>query len=101
MNIVVCDTIKVNNKFFNELMTIRAAAIKQKDWDKQRLITMKLDKKININDKNVLCMIWMNLNIVQYMIIAHTIDEMKTMIYFDAKCKSEFNDEVNVKIKTW
>ncbi len=31
----------------------------------------------------------MNLNIVQYMIIAHTIDEMKTMIYFDALRRNE------------
>jgi hypothetical protein len=79
----------VSSDFLKKLMTIRAAAIKQKDWDKQRLMTMKSDKKINIDDENVLCMIWMNLNIVQYMIIAHTIDEMKTMIYFDAKRRNK------------
>jgi hypothetical protein len=34
-----------------------------------------------IDDDDVLCMTWMNLNIVQYMITFHTVDEMKTMIY--------------------
>jgi hypothetical protein len=31
MNIAVCDTIKVSSDFLKKLMTIRAAAIKQKD----------------------------------------------------------------------
>ncbi len=79
MNIAVCDTIKINNDFSKELIIIRAAAIKQKDWDKMNLMIVKSNKLID--DDDVLCMTWMNLNIVQYMITFHTVDEMKTMIY--------------------
>ncbi len=62
MNIEVCDTIKINSDFSIELIIIRAAAIKQKDWGKQSLMTMKFDKIID--DENILCMIWIDLNIV-------------------------------------
>ncbi len=89
MNIAVCDMIKMSNDFLNELITIRTAAMKQKDWSKQKLMTMKSDKKININDENVLRMIWINLNIVQYMIIVYTINKIKTMIYFNVKRRNE------------
>ncbi len=75
MNIEICDTIKVESEYSTELMKIRTAAIKQKDWSKMSLMIIKSDKIIKNED--VLCMIWMNLNIVQYIIIVHTIDEMK------------------------
>jgi hypothetical protein len=52
-------------------------------------MTIKTDKKLNIDDENVLCMIWVNLNIVQYMITTHTIDEMQKMIFHDAKRRNE------------
>ncbi len=87
MRIEICDTIKVDNDFLMKLMIIRAAAIKLKDWDKMSLMTIKSDKLID--DENVLCMTWMNLNIVQYMIIIHTIDEMKKMTYKDAKRRND------------
>ncbi len=70
-------------------MKIRSAVIKQKDWDKMRLMTIKSNKKMNLDDEDVLCMTWVNNNIVQYMIIIHIIDEMKKMIYKDAKCRNE------------
>jgi hypothetical protein len=88
MNIAICDTIKINSDFSTELMIIRAAAIKQKDWDKQNLMTIKSNKKI-IDDENILCMTWVDLNIVQYMITFHIIDEMKTIVYRDANCRKE------------
>jgi hypothetical protein len=87
MRIEICDTIKVNNDFLMKLMIIRAAAIKSKDWDKMNLMTIKSNKLID--DENVLCMTWMNLNIVQYMIIIHIIDEMKKMTYKNAKRRNE------------
>jgi hypothetical protein len=88
-SIEICDTIKIDNDYFIKLMRIRAAVIKQKDWDKMSLMIVKSDKKMNIDNEDVLCMTWMNNNIVQYMIIIHTIDEMKKMIYRDAKCRNE------------
>jgi hypothetical protein len=88
-NIEICDTIKIDSDYLIELMRIRAAVIKQKDWDKMSLMTVKSDKKMNIDDEDVLCMTWMNNNIVQYMIIIHIVDEMKKMIYRDAKCRNE------------
>jgi predicted Rossmann-fold nucleotide-binding protein len=33
------------------------------------------------DDEEILCMTWVDLNIVQYMITMHTIDEMKEMTY--------------------
>jgi hypothetical protein len=87
MRIEICDTIKVNNDFLMKLMIIRAMMIKLKDWDKMSLMTIKSDKLID--DENVLCMTWMNLNIVQYMIIIHIIDEIKKMTYKNAKRRNE------------
>jgi hypothetical protein len=84
MNIRICDTIKINSDNFIELIIIRATVIKQKDWDKMRLMIVKSDKKMNIDDENVLCMIWLNLNIVQYMIKMQIIDEIKTIVFNDA-----------------
>jgi hypothetical protein len=94
MNIEICDTIKMRSDFSIELIIIRAATIKQKNWNKMSLMTIKTNKKTNIDDENVLCIIWMNLNIVQYMIIVHSIDEMKKMICFDAKRQNEVSKSV-------
>ncbi len=92
MNIKACDTIKIRSEFSIELVIIRAAATKQKDWDKQDLITIKSNKIID--DENVLCMIWVDLNIVQFMITMHTINEMKTMIYNDARRRKNVLESV-------
>jgi hypothetical protein len=67
-DIETCDTIKVDSEFLIELMIIRTAASKQKDWKKMSLMTIKSNKKF-IDDENVLCMTWVNNNIVQFMII--------------------------------
>jgi hypothetical protein len=56
-NIEICDTIKINNNYFIELMKIRTVVIKQKDWNKMRLMTIKSNKKMNLDDEDVLCMI--------------------------------------------
>lgn len=85
MGIGACGTAKVGSGFPTELVTIRAAAIKQKDWGKIGLMTVRSDKKSNIDDGNVLCMAWVDLNTVQYMTTTHTIDEIKTVIWKDEK----------------
>ncbi len=81
--------IKINNDYLIELMRIRIVVIKQKDWDTMSLMTVKSDKKMNIDDEDVLCMTWINNNIVQYMIIIYTVEKMKKMIYKNAKCRNE------------
>jgi hypothetical protein len=48
-------------------------------------MTVRSDKKMKIDDGDVLCMAWVDLNTVQYMTTMHTIDEMQTLIYKDAK----------------
>jgi hypothetical protein len=63
-DIETCDTIKIDSEFLIELVIIWTAAIKQKNWDKMSLMIIKLDKKMNIEDENVLCMTWINNNIV-------------------------------------
>jgi hypothetical protein len=88
MNIEICDTIKIDSDYLIELVIIRAVAIKQKDWDKMSLMTIKSDKKM-IDDDDVLCMTWVNNNIVQFMIIVHIIDEMKQMIYKNVKRRKD------------
>ena len=52
-------------------------------------MTIQKNKKTNIEEKNMLCMAWVNLNIVQFMTINHNIDEMKKMIYKSAKRRHE------------
>jgi hypothetical protein len=61
----------------------RAATTKQKDWGNQGLLTVKSDKILD--DGDVLCMAWVDLNTVQYMTTTHTIDEIKLVIYSDAR----------------
>jgi hypothetical protein len=48
-------------------------------------MTVKSDMKMKIDDRDVLCMAWVNLNTVQYMTTMHTIDEMQMLIFKDAK----------------
>jgi hypothetical protein len=88
-SIETCDTINIDSNYLIELMRIETAVIKQKDWDKMSLMTVKSDKKMNIDDEDVLCITWVNNNIVQYMIIIYTVDEMKKMIYRNAKCRNK------------
>jgi hypothetical protein len=85
----VCGTVKVRSGYFTESVAIRATATKQKDWGKMGLMTVKPDKKMNIDDEDVLCMAWVDLNTVQYMTTVHSIDEMKTIIFNDAKRRKE------------
>ncbi len=87
MRIGTCDTTKVGSGFPIELVAIRAAAIKQKDWGKMSLMTIKSDKLID--DEDVLCMAWVDLNTVQYMTISHSIDEMKIVVYKNVRCRNE------------
>jgi hypothetical protein len=87
-DIGAADTIKVGSGFPMELVTIRAAATKQKNWGKMSLMTIKSNKKM-IDDEDVLCMTWVNNNTVQFMSTVHTVDEMKKMIFKDAKRRNE------------
>jgi hypothetical protein len=80
-----CGTVKIGSGYPEELVRIRAAANKSKDWGKMGLMTVKSDKKLNIEEGDVLCMAWVDLNTVQYMTTIHTIDEMKEIIYNDSK----------------
>jgi hypothetical protein len=90
----VCGTAKVKSGYPTESVAIRAAATKQKDWGKMGLMTVKSDKKMNIDDGDVLCMAWVDLNTVQYMTTVHSIDEMKTIIFNDAKRRKEVPESV-------
>ncbi len=85
IGIGACGTAKVKSGYPNELGAIRAAATKQKDWGKMGLMTVKADKKMKIDDGDVLCMAWVDLNTVQYMTTVHTIDEMETVIFKNEK----------------
>lgn len=85
IGIGACGTAKVGSGYPTELVAIRAAATKKKDWGKMGLMTVRSDKKTNIDDGDVFCMAWVDLNTVQYMTTTHTIDEMKTVVYKDAK----------------
>ncbi len=89
INIETCQMTKVESKFSTELIRLRAAATKKKHWRKMRLMITSLNKKMNIKNENVLCMIWIDLNIVQYMIIMHIIDEMKQITYKNSEKRHE------------
>jgi hypothetical protein len=53
------------------------------------LMTVKSNKKTNIDDGDVLCMTWVDNNTVKYMATIHTIDEMKKVMYKNAKFRNE------------
>ena len=71
MGIGACGTAKAGCGFLMELLRLRAAATKNKDWGKKALMTVKADKKLNIEEGDVLCLAWMDLNKVQFMTTTH------------------------------
>ena len=87
LGIGACGTAKVGSGFPTELVQIRAAATKQKDWGKQGLMTNHSDDKLNIINGEILCMAWVDLNTVQYMTTTN-FDYLKTMEYKEARRRS-------------
>jgi hypothetical protein len=57
MNIGTCETTKIESGFSTELIRLRAAVTKKKHWEKMSLMITSINKKMNIEDENVLCMI--------------------------------------------
>jgi hypothetical protein len=95
MNIEICETIKVESDFSTNLMRLRIAVTKKKHWKKIKLMIIEINKKMNIDEENILYMIWMNLNIVQFMIIMHTINDLKKMTYKNVEKRHEIFNVVN------
>ena len=85
MGIGACGTAKIGCGFPLELVRLRAAATKQKDWGEMGLMTIQKDEKMNIEDGDVLCMAWVDLNTVLFMTTNHTVDEMTAMVHKDAR----------------
>jgi hypothetical protein len=52
---------------------LRAATTKKKHWEKMSLMIT--------DDENILCMTWVDLNTIQYMITMHIINEMMKITY--------------------
>ena len=85
MNIGACRTAKAGSGFPDQLLRMLMAATKQTDWGKMGLMTTESSKKFGVDDGDILCMAWVDLNTVQYMTTCLTVDEMKTIIYKDEK----------------
>ena len=85
LNIGACGTAKVNSGYPMDLVRIRAAATKQKDWGKSGLMTIKSNEKNNVDEADILCMAWVDLNTVQCMTTVHTEEEMQRPVFKNAK----------------
>jgi hypothetical protein len=85
LNIGACGTAKVESGFPTNLVRLRAAATKEKHWGKMGLMTIEVNKKMNIDEGDVLCMTWVDLNTVQFMTTMHTIDDLKKVTYKNAE----------------
>ena len=85
MGIGACGTAKAGCGFPMELLRLRAAATKNKDWGEKALMTVKADKKLNIEEGDVLCLAWVDLNTVQFMTTTHTIEDLSTVVYKDSR----------------
>jgi hypothetical protein len=83
MGIGACGTAKSGCGYSIDLLRLRAAATKNKDWGKKAITTIKADKFVE--DGDILCMAWVDLNTVQFMTTIHTIDDMETMVYKDIR----------------
>ncbi len=94
MNIEACETTKVESGFLTQLIRLRAAATKEKHWGKMSLMIVESNKKMNIEKENVLCMIWVDLNIVQYMITMHIIEEMRDITWKNLERRHEISKSV-------
>ena len=85
LNIDICGIIKMNNDYSLELIQIKTTATKQKNRRKMSLMTIKSNEKINVDETNIFCMKWVDLNTVQYMTRMHTIEEIKVNVLQNAK----------------
>ena len=84
INIGACGTAKAGSGYPDQILRMRVAA-KKTDLGKIGLMTTESITKFGVDDGDILCMAWVDLNTVQYMTTCHTVDGMKTIIYKDEK----------------
>jgi hypothetical protein len=63
------------------------------------LMITERSQKMNIDEEDILCMTWVDLNIVQYMIIMHTIDEMKKITLKNSERRHGILESVKIDEK--
>ena len=87
IGIVACGTAKSGCGFPVDLLRLRIAATKNKDWGKKALMTVTANKskKSNIDDGDILCMAWVDLNTLQLLTTVHTIEDLKTSFYKNSR----------------
>ena len=87
IGIGACGTAKSGCGFPVDLPRLRVAATKNKDWGKKALMTVPANKnnKSNIDDGDILCIAWVDLNTVQFMTTVHTIEDLKTSFYKNSR----------------
>ena len=84
LNIAACGTAKKGSGFSTELFAFRVVAIKKKKWGLQSHMTVE----------DVLCMSWVDNNLVQLMTMAHSIDDiLKNHHYLDIRQRHGIPDK--------
>lgn len=98
IGIGACGTVKSGCGYPTDLIRLRAAATKAKNWGEKVITTVKSDGKI-IEDGNILAMAWVDLKTVQLMTTIHTVEEMKTDFYKNARRRHEIPTNSTVTVE--
>ncbi len=69
-----CDTAKSSSEYSNQLLRLRLIFIKAKNWGLRAHMIVK---------DEVLCLVWQNNNVLQYMIISHDLSDLDELHLLD------------------
>ena len=83
IGIGACGTAKSGCGFPVDLLRLRAATTKNKDWGKKAITIVKKD--IIVEEGDILCIAWVDLNTVQFITTVHTIEDMERAFYKNAR----------------
>ena len=60
-------------------------------------MTINENRKSIIEEENMLCMAWVDLNTMQFMTINYSVDEMKETVLTNAKCRHGISNSIIIK----
>ena len=95
MNFGACGTATTGSGMSEQLIRIRSAATKEKDRGKTDLMTSEAKKPRSLIEGDVLCMVWIDMNTVQYMTTMHSIDKIKSVELKPAERRHDIPESAN------
>ena len=86
-----CDIAKSESEYSIQLLSFRFICTKVKNWD--------LKAHMNV-DSEILCLVWQDNNVLQYMITSHTEDELEDLHFLHHRKRWEISSNFIVRVLT-